>query len=72
MSLIECSECGQDVSDEAQNCPHCGVPIAPTILEEIGHGAKSFFLMLLVIAILGAILLGIVFVAIAGVNGKLF
>jgi len=72
MSLIECSECGQEVSDEAQSCPHCGLPIAPTILEEIGHGAKSFFLMLLVIAIFGIILLGIIFIIIAGVNGKLF
>lgn len=24
MSLIKCSECGQDISDQAPNCPHCG------------------------------------------------
>jgi len=30
MSLIKCSECGQDVSDQAPNCPHCGVIINKT------------------------------------------
>ena len=25
--LIKCSECGQDVSSEAENCIHCGYPI---------------------------------------------
>ena len=24
--LIKCRECGQDVSTEAGNCPHCGCP----------------------------------------------
>lgn len=24
MSLIKCSECGQDISDQAPSCPHCG------------------------------------------------
>lgn len=24
MSLIKCLECGQDVSDQAPSCPHCG------------------------------------------------
>lgn len=27
MSLIKCPECGQDVSDKAENCIHCGYPI---------------------------------------------
>lgn len=26
MSLTECRECGDQVSDEADHCPHCGVP----------------------------------------------
>ena len=25
--LITCLECGQEVSDKAQSCPHCGCPI---------------------------------------------
>lgn len=27
MALIKCPECGQDVSDKAEKCPHCGVSI---------------------------------------------
>lgn len=29
MSLIDCPECGHEVSDSAPACPHCGTPIAP-------------------------------------------
>ncbi len=28
MALIECEECGKDVSDKAASCPGCGNPIA--------------------------------------------
>ncbi len=28
MPLINCSECGNEVSDKAPSCPKCGVPIA--------------------------------------------
>lgn len=27
MSLIKCSECGKDISDKAEQCPNCGVPL---------------------------------------------
>lgn len=27
MALIECPECGRDVSDQAAACPHCGYPL---------------------------------------------
>ena len=27
MALVKCSECGQDISDKALVCPHCGVPV---------------------------------------------
>lgn len=27
MALINCLECGKEVSDKAANCPHCGYPI---------------------------------------------
>lgn len=26
MALITCSECGQQISDKAEKCPHCGCP----------------------------------------------
>ena len=27
MALIQCPECGKDVSDQAPNCVHCGFPL---------------------------------------------
>ena len=30
MALIKCSECGKDVSDKADACPHCGCPANAT------------------------------------------
>ena len=26
MALINCSECGKEISDKATSCPHCGAP----------------------------------------------
>jgi len=26
MSLIKCPECGKEISDKAESCPHCGLP----------------------------------------------
>lgn len=26
MSLVNCGECGREISDKAQECPHCGIP----------------------------------------------
>ena len=28
MALVQCPECGKEVSDTANNCPNCGYPIA--------------------------------------------
>ncbi len=27
MALINCPECGREISDQAESCPHCGYPI---------------------------------------------
>ena len=27
MALIECPECGKEISDKAEACPHCGNPL---------------------------------------------
>lgn len=29
MSLINCPECGKQISDAASACPHCGYPLSP-------------------------------------------
>lgn len=56
--LIECSECKQEVSDQAESCPHCGNPIRPPAADsEITRVARKersapIFLVLAVIAFL--------------------
>jgi hypothetical protein len=32
MALIECAECGREVSDKAAACPQCGAPVAPPVV----------------------------------------
>jgi uncharacterized membrane protein YvbJ len=27
MALIKCKECGREISDAADSCPHCGFPL---------------------------------------------
>ena len=27
MALIKCKECGKEISDAADSCPHCGFPL---------------------------------------------
>ena len=27
MALIKCQECGEEISDQAAVCPHCGYPV---------------------------------------------
>lgn len=46
MALIKCKECGQEVSDHAKACPHCGAKIAATPLaDSLMWGAKVFSIM---------------------------
>jgi hypothetical protein len=58
MSLIKCSECGQDVSTEAELCPHCGKPnlISSTEKPEDKSGSHTvvggFFIAVVIIALL--------------------
>ncbi len=34
MALTKCHECGKEVSDKANVCPHCGAPAKPTVLQK--------------------------------------
>ena len=27
MALMNCPECGKEISDQVNNCPHCGFPV---------------------------------------------
>jgi hypothetical protein len=37
MSIIDCSECGNRISDKAMTCPHCGVPMRSVKLDPTSH-----------------------------------
>lgn len=34
MALINCPECGKEISDRARECPNCGYPINEYVLEQ--------------------------------------
>ena len=40
MALINCSECGAEISDKAAVCPHCGAPVGQD-KESKGSGVKQ-------------------------------
>ena len=37
MALINCPECGKEISDKAISCPNCGVPLKPTFQNTINQ-----------------------------------
>ncbi len=34
MALINCSECGKQISDKASSCPNCGNPVIETVMKQ--------------------------------------
>jgi hypothetical protein len=40
MALIQCRECGKNVSDEAPACPHCGVPMSVAVTPVTEQSSK--------------------------------
>lgn len=51
MALIDCPECGKRISDKAESCPNCGVPIRRRKDPENSKKNPA----LVVVAIIGAI-----------------
>ena len=41
MALIKCIECGKDISEKATNCPFCGNPIKPVLIEQTSKKWKK-------------------------------
>lgn len=37
MALVDCSECGNQISDKAISCPHCGAPLASNLENSINQ-----------------------------------
>lgn len=54
MAMIKCPECGKEISDRAEACPHCGCPIDESPLE------TSEYAKLMVISLIA------IFMAVAG------
>lgn len=49
MALIDCKECGKEVSKKAESCPHCGAPLKK---QPTQYGCGTLILMLIVVFIL--------------------
>ncbi len=53
MALINCSECGKEISNKAQTCPHCGAPVVDDSWAiDIIPVAKSFIVICILFAII--------------------
>ena len=46
MALIQCSECGQQVSDKATICPKCGAPIMGVPISNKSENEREIFVKL--------------------------
>ena len=40
MALIDCPDCGKQVSSNAPACPNCGAPIATPVVERKSSGGR--------------------------------
>ena len=57
MALIQCNECGKEISDQAKVCPHCG---AKTIkAKESKQNISKTLIIIAIIILVIAILIGI-------------
>ncbi len=61
MALIKCYECGKEISNAANKCPHCGAPTNPdaqsmqdvgTGLNGIAYGCSCFGTLLIIIGVI--------------------
>jgi len=64
MSLIQCPDCGRDVSSSAPACPNCGAPVASLIMARAEAspkrrtlGCTSLFVVVVVVGILASALI---------------
>lgn len=52
MALVECNECGNQVSDKAITCPHCGVQFTSSEGVKIANGVGWVLLIGIVLLVL--------------------
>lgn len=75
MALLKCTECGKEVSENAEKCPNCGNPIrleskklSPTTITLIIIGGILFALGMVESSILS--IFGLLIILIAAVTNK--
>ncbi len=56
MSLIDCPECGHQVSRKAGACPECGSPVKAKLSSGCSKGCAVLFVAMFVILIIGVLL----------------
>jgi len=57
MALINCKECGKEVSDKADKCPHCGFNIIKEKnTQAASKGCSYFFVGITIIIFIGALM----------------
>lgn len=47
MSLINCEECGKEVSSKAVRCPNCGAPVNDPVLKWYQKNSKGNIALML-------------------------
>lgn len=63
MSLVQCSDCKNDISEDAFTCPHCGASFEGEKIEvtvtdvNISYGNLTLLLVKLVLAIFPALII---------------
>lgn len=61
MALINCPECGKEISDTCENCIHCGYKLIKTIdIEEVQTKKKKFLSKPIIIIVVSVIVLLII------------
>ena len=76
MPLMNCTECGKEISDKAASCPHCGAPTKWGQKEtkkerrkRRGNVQGAGCLLIILAIILGLTVIGIPFAVFLGIVG---
>ena len=59
MALVECRECKQSISDQAEACPHCGYPVKPRAAAASSGSGLPLYIKVPLGIVGGLVLLGI-------------
>lgn len=52
MAIVNCKECGKEISDMAQTCPHCGVVIKKDTFSKEMTALKRIAIFLIVVLLI--------------------